>query len=318
MSPALHWIIGAGGLLGSAVAARVGRSGGDMFAAGPIGWGADPVADLSRAADRFHREADGRDWRVYWCAGASVTASDPRALEAEFQVFSRFLQILARASERPGSGLGGFFLASSAGAVYGGAPRPPHTEHTLPAPLGAYGEAKLRAESMVGQWGERTGVATAIGRIANLYGPGQRLGKAQGLVSHLCLAAVTRRPMQIYVPLDTRRDYIFADDGAAMAVDLLERTVDGGPTTKILGSGTSTSVGALIGAVRRASAVAPPFVMSASPHAQLQGMDLRLRSRVHTDLDERSKVSLDDGISRCMRAVRVRFAAGEIAHPAVR
>ncbi len=103
-----------------------------------------------------------------------------------------------------------------------------------------------------------------------------------------------------------------------MTVDLLERAVYCGPATKILRPGTSASVGALIGAVRRASAVAPLFVMSASPHARLQGADLRLRSRVQTDLDECSKVSLDEGISRCIRAVRVRFAAGEMRPPSVR
>ena len=51
-----------------------------------------------------------------------------------------------------------------------------------------------------------------IGRIANLYGPGQNLAKAQGLVSQLCAAQLERARSSIWVSLDTLRDYLFAPD----------------------------------------------------------------------------------------------------------
>ena len=53
-----------------------------------------------------------------------------------------------------------------------------------------------------------TGTAVLVGRIANLYGPGQNLAKPQGLVSQLCLANLTGQPLSIYVSLDTLRDYL--------------------------------------------------------------------------------------------------------------
>ena len=53
-----------------------------------------------------------------------------------------------------------------------------------------------------------------IGRFSNLYGPGQNLGKLQGLISRLALSAVTRQPINIFVPLDTIRDYVYVDDAA--------------------------------------------------------------------------------------------------------
>ena len=112
----------------------------------------------------------------------------------------------------------GFFLASSAGGVYAGASGPPFTEHTEPAPISAYGRAKLRSEEIATEFAVRTSTALLVGRLANLYGPGQNLDKPQGLVSQLCLAQLTRQPLTVYVPLDTMRDYLFVDDAAAMAV----------------------------------------------------------------------------------------------------
>ena len=62
-----------------------------------------------------------------------------------------------------------------------------------------------------------------IGRIANLYGPGQDPTKAQGLVSQLCRAHLERRPTSIYVSLDTARDYLFVDDAARLVLGATER-----------------------------------------------------------------------------------------------
>jgi len=47
-----------------------------------------------------------------------------------------------------------------------------------------------------------------VGRMSNLYGPGQNLKKVQGLISQMCLRVLTRQPLVLYVPLDTIRDYL--------------------------------------------------------------------------------------------------------------
>ena len=54
-----------------------------------------------------------------------------------------------------------------------------------------------------------------LGRLANVYGPGQTLGKPQGLLSQLCLADATGRPLPVFVSMDTIRDYLYAGDAAA-------------------------------------------------------------------------------------------------------
>ena len=57
------------------------------------------------------------------------------------------------------------------------------------------------------QWSQRTGLPVLIGRIANLYGPGQNLGKAQASCRSSAPRELERRPIAIWVSLDTLRDY---------------------------------------------------------------------------------------------------------------
>src|SRR5699024_9202621 len=98
------------------------------------------------------------------------------------------------------------------------------------------------------------GVPVAIGRLANLYGPGQNLEKPQGLISQLSLSHHTAVPVNVYVSLDTLRDYLYVDDAAALVVDLVETIAaspGSGAVTKILASGHSVSVAALLGELNR-------------------------------------------------------------------
>lgn len=309
---AVHWVIGAGGLLGSAVRRALERRGESIFVGSRVRWGTDHVQDdLAHNVARFAAVAR-HGWRVYWCAGAGVTGSSPRDLELEVEAFRSFLASLDEQidPQEPGA----LFVASSVGAVYGGSTAPPFTEDTPVRPLGAYGSAKLDMEVVAREWSASRDRAVAIGRISNLYGPGQRMDKAQGLISRLCLAAITRAPLQVFVPLDTRRDYIFVDDCADLVLAFTDRAAQrGGDTTKILAAGQASSVGAIIGDLRRISSSAPPIVMSSSSLSALQAPDLRVRSTVWTDLDRGPHVPLPEGMGRTLAELRSMYEQGAFA-----
>ena len=145
-----------------------------------------------------------------------VTDSSGQALQLELAALGETLDALAAA---PRGSDGAFFFASSAGGVYAGVGAPPYDESSPVRPLGAYGQAKLDAEALVTAWSHRTGTPSLIGRIANLYGPGQNLAKAQGLISQICRSHLTGQPVSIYVSLDTLRDYFFAPDCAGLIVE---------------------------------------------------------------------------------------------------
>jgi UDP-glucose 4-epimerase len=297
------WVIGAGGLLGSALAAQLRRRGRSVMTTPLVPWH-DPMAAVGRLRDvvRGLAGCSDRPFRLAWCAGAGVTGTSTHALADEVEVLTAFLHDL---EELDPAVLDAFFFASSAGGLYAGSPEPPFTEAHPVVPISPYGRAKRAAEKAVLQFAQVTDVPTVIGRIANLYGAAQNLNKPQGLIAHLCWAHLKAQPVSIYVSLDTLRDYIFVDDCAAMVADSLdhaarlEGTVGGrlgAATVKIFASQQAVTIGALLGECRRVFKRAPLVVLGSSPTAEYQTRDLRLRSTVWTTLDQRSLTTLPTGI----------------------
>lgn len=293
-------VVGARGLLGAAVRRRAEVRGIPSTSA-RVAW-ANPTAaveDLAAAIAGAVRTADGRDWSIVWCAGAGVTASSEEDLDAEIAVMAAFVDGLAAVPAEVLRRCTVFF-ASSAGSLYAGSEDPPFTEDTPVAPLAAYGRAKQRAEAEFARLAG-VGVRVAMGRISNLYGPGQNLAKPQGLISQMCLAHHLARPIGIYVSLDTLRDYLYVDDCAELVLDLLLhlRTLAPGspPLVKILAAQSSVTIAELIGTLRALNKKKPQAILAASPLGARGARDLRFRSVVLPQLDHRELTPLPVGMA---------------------
>jgi UDP-glucose 4-epimerase len=160
---------------------------------------------------------------------------------------------------------------------------------------------------------EHGGLRLLLGRIANLYGPGQRLTKPQGLISQICLTHATGRPLPVYVSTDTMRDYIYAPDAAAVVVAGLQRLTaelpPGEVVIKILASGMPVTVGHLLGEARRVLHRPLRTIPLAGPGVG-QVLDLRFRSRVWTDLDAFASTPLPAGLAGTAADVLRRVSAG--------
>lgn len=294
----LTWVVGSSGLLGGAVC-RAARENGGQVLTTRVPW-SDPdaaVAALLEAAESLPDEG----WRLAWCAGSGVVSSTEEHLAVECETLRRFLadwQPRARPADCA------IFVASSAGGVYAGSAGAPFTEYTEPVPIAPYGHAKLKVEGLFDDFSVRTGVPLLIGRIANLYGPGQDLSKGQGLISLLCEAHLRHRPLSVYVPLDTRRDYLYVDDAAAMVVAglglLAERP---GRHVRILASGRPATVAELLGELRRVSRRRPPMILGNSPVARFQVSDLRFTPVVWPELTRNVRTPLAVGIAASLAAV---------------
>jgi len=300
------WVIGAGGLLGRSVTRMVTkREGWHLIDAPSLPWG--KPRRLEEAVSGGFRsllmesESQQTPWTVVWAAGSVVTGSPQCDVDRELR---QFRDALASMGEQLGREAppGSIFYASSAGGVYGGLRNPPFTEESPVAPISPYGHFKLAAERAVVEFASANGVSSLIGRIANLYGPGQKLHKMQGLISQVAKAQFAVSPATIYVPLDNRRDYFFADDCAALILDALDwlqrESMGRGPinVTKILASGQAVTVGTLLGYFKGIVKAWPHVMIGSSPAAALQAPDLRLRSVVWPDLDRRELTPLPAGI----------------------
>lgn len=269
-----------------------------------ITWGGpQALVDLVRGLDHLAALVAGRGtpWRMVWCAGAGVTGTSEADLGREVETLEAFLAALAQ--RRAIIGPGTIFIASSAGGLYaGGAARGPQSESDEPTPISAYGHAKLAGERVAQHYAAATGNTVQIGRIANLYGPGQNLAKEQGLISALCRASVTRQPVSVYVSLDTIRDYLFVDDCAEMIADMLDlghpaQYVPGRALVKVLASQQGITIAGVIAVCRQVFKRAPQVVLGRSANARFQVRDLRFSSVVWPAIDRRCLTPLPVGVA---------------------
>jgi UDP-glucose 4-epimerase len=294
-----RWIIGRG-LLGSAVE----RAAGPETLSRSIRWSDhdSAMADLKSGLAEL-TSGDAERIEIYWCAGKGVTSSPQAQLSAELWLFESFLELLLDSSESVRSRLG-VFLASSVGGAYGGSREPPFTESTPIQPGSAYGTTKMAMERALADATARGGWRSFIARITNLYGPGQDLAKGQGLLSVIVASYLTRRPVSIFVSLDTLRDYIYEDDCARVIVAGTERAVHeprGSTVVKIVGAMAAQSIGAILGENRRLRGQRAPVILGQGSGAG-QASDLRVRSEVWTDLDALVRTTLPEGLDSLYRA----------------
>tara|TARA_Y200000002_G_scaffold275756_1_gene230004 strand:+ start:380 stop:1360 length:981 start_codon:yes stop_codon:yes gene_type:complete len=273
------WTIGSGGLVGRSIDRALPNS----FQASTIPWrdSETRLSALSNSTSIFFDHVGRDSWCIVWAAGAGTVGSDERSLEEETSAVQDFAFALADTlsdrSHQTSPGL--CVLISSAGGVYAGTPDPPHSAHSTPSPISPYGVAKLAQERA---WRRTLSPVcpTLTIRLSNVYGEGQRLDKRQGLISQLAYSAATRQPLRIYVPLDTVRDYIHADDAARLvAAHIRDRLVDSGdPSLQsevIVASGEGTSIASLLRMMTDVSHRRIPVAASTSSSAASQAQDSR-------------------------------------------
>jgi len=214
---------------------------------------------------------------------------------------------------------GALFLASSAGGVYAGSGPPPYTEYSRASPVAPYGWNKLEQEGIARRWSADHKVPLLIGRISNLYGPGQNLVKDQGLITQVCRRMLVRQPFSLYVPLDTIRDYLFAADCGALVADGLTRLrreastgCDVPAVLKIFASQQPTSISTVLAEVRRVTKRPARVILTSSPSARHQAPDLRMVSLVWPELDRRSLTTFGAGVQMVVLDLLAKMQLGQL------
>ena len=312
------WVIGAGGLLGSALV-RALRQRRDVVVHDVqqrLAWGRNDVlaAQLDREVAEFARAAENAErWFVIWAAGVGAMSSDAATLGTEAQAVELLFERFAAEPvfrQLPGS----FVLASSAGALYGQSRDETVSESSAVAPGSAYAEHKLRQEAMfrtmVDGW---PGWSALIARYSTLYGVGQARDKAQGLITQLARRIVANQVIHIYVPLDTIRDYIFADDAADRTLDAMQglQGRSGESVLKIIAAEQATSIAQLVGLFKRVSRRPVRLVTSVNSLSPLYVRCIRFRSEEPVGQPHASGRTLQIGIHQVLEAERVAAFHGQ-------
>ena len=304
------WVIGRGGLLGSALERALARTRTTQFVPDRrFPWNDADVLHraLASACERFAASiGPGDRWEIHWAAGVGTMSSKEGDVAPETAAFAALLAAIERSTLDPAHGR--LTLASSAGAIYAGSTDAVIDERTPECPTTPYAAAKLAQERRLREHGARVGTGILIARISTVYGPGQASAKTQGLLTHISRCVIRNVPIQIFVPLDTIRDYIAADDAAAMMLDAVDRIVAGRVVTKIVASEQPVTISEILSIFKRLARRPPRIVTSGSSASRLYTRRIQYRS-VEQPLPTRAPVNLLIGISRLLAAERLRYVA---------
>jgi UDP-glucose 4-epimerase len=257
-----------------------------------------------------------------WSATAGGVGTSREALQHETDALRTLLGALGTALGPDGAPARGTLLfCSSAGGVYGQAVELPLTERSACRPISAYGQAKVEQEAAVLRWAQETpGVSCLVARLSNLYGPGQSLAGSTGLIARLSQSLLHRRPLHVYVPLDTLRDYLHVGDAARYLCRCLDRLVRlERPTSllKIFATEQSISIAGLIGIFTRVAKRPPRIVCMPDAVSRQQPSRLRFRSLTWTDRAPHM-VDLAAGIAEVYQDHLRLFQQGRLPAPPTR
>ncbi len=298
----LTLVVGARGLLGREILACCPTNAVGL----PVDWSSceTVAASMEVGMERFFdTEQWSGDWRAIWAAGQCVVSSSAHDLKVETDYLSVFLDLISRQAPALDRGQIGFI--SSAGGVYGGSSTPqPFSESAQLGAISPYGEAKIEQEHSLRTMGEALGVQATILRPANVYGLGQDLSKSQGLVSHLCRAAMEQTSIDLWVPLSTQRHYITARDAARKIMMTMDahRMLGSPLSAKNIFGGRAISVGSLISLVESVSGRRIHVNDEQNAQSHQQPLDMLLSSEVFHEVDYYSVTPFETGIRELLSA----------------
>ncbi len=308
----IAWVIGGNGLLGSALRLALLKT----------------ETTLYQQIERFHWDNESEltlkmesevkafaaavnlkgSWEIYWAAGVGTMGSTEEKLALETRILSKLLDFI-QAEPRLVSIKGNLAFASSAGAIYAGATNDIITENTPVAPTTAYAHEKLKQERLISDFAmSHISITVLIARISTLYGMGQAKGKQQGLLVEIARRILRNQPIQIYVPFDTIRDYITANDAAALISNALRGLKNkSGVFIKIIASEQPTTIAEIISIFKRITRRNPRIITSANKLSNLYSRRIQFRS-IEVPIDEKIvKTSLLIGIAQVVAAERISF-----------
>ena len=309
----LAWVIGARGLLGSAFGRALSFNETTSFAPVERFHWSDELrlaVQLEEAVETFALNASGHErWEIYWAAGVGTMGSTSADLMPETRAIEKLLSLL-QASKPLMAMPGGIVFSSSAGAIYGAYGVDVVTEASPVAPSNAYAREKLKQEELLRAFGAgNSNIAVLLARISTLYGAGQAPGKPQGLLTHIARSIIRNRPISIYVPIDTIRDYISVDDAAMCIVKVLRGlTGRSGVWMKIIASERPATIAEIISIFRRIARKSPRITTAASKASSLYLRRVQFRSIVLNENGKSYARSLTVGIAQLLSFERALHA----------
>ena len=236
---------------------------------------------------------------VVWAAGVGHVGATPEQMRAEKAGLTALCDAVSGLAPTRRARVRVLF-ASSAGAVFGAHGSTLVDEDSAPTPGSAYGEQKLAQEQVLQDLAESSGCQVLACRISNVYGLASGRLTARGLVSTAVRATRLRQPLTVYVSPDTRRDYVYNEDVAAVALDLLAAAPPGF-SRALIRDGTTHTVSEVLSIVGMVAGRRVPATYADRPQTRLQPKVLRFTPPPRGPQQAR-RTPLEVGVHHMLRA----------------
>ncbi len=305
-------VFGHRGLVGSAIVKALKKS--EVYKYdNVIRWVSPDAAELDIALllEGF-REFVGRDkWAIYWAAGKGHMASTEGELLAEERLFSAMCASVGKWTNTDGA----VVLISSAGAIWSAPSSGPISESTPPTGASPYAKSKLRQEACLDQLCKQQQLTGFIVRLSSVFGLNQDLQKPQGLISRLCVGTILRQPIEIFVPLETTRNYVFIDDAARMIVkslgDILGSPCSSGKATiRVICSRDNHSVASVCNSVEVVARRKLLTIVRLLSESSRYPVHFKLRSEHANEFDRFESTTLQAGVSAVYQGALEKYKSG--------
>lgn len=312
------WIVGNGGLLGSALSRSFeGASTAVYQPRTRLVWSdadALPAHFATGVREFSERLSPSSGWEIYWAAGIGNMGSAPSQFDNESRALQVLLDEVAR-NERLRACPGAVVYCSSAGALYAGSTDRFVTESSPVAPTTPYAFAKLAQEDLLRDFSRaQPAHRVLIARISTVFGPRGPARESKGLFAHLARSMLRHTPVRIFVPLDTMRDYVYSDDAARSIVATL-RTSSGAEALriKIVASQRFTTIAEILAHFARVARRQPRIITGATALTSQYSGRVSFRSEVGPDTAGEYRSAMPVCVARILESERVVYAAGSKA-----
>lgn len=187
-----------------------------------------------------------------------------------------------------------FIMSSSGGTIYGDTECERCNEYYHLAPKTIYAANKIAQEEYLNVYHVNYGLDYRIARIANPYGPGQKLKGGQGLVPAILQSCVSGESLPVVGEGNATRDYIYIDD-LCLFLTSLEK-YNGNYRVFNVGSGIGYTILDVINCFNAISKKQVSYHFVQTEYSAVSRIVLDI-SRAKTELMWVPRTSLSDGIS---------------------
>jgi len=222
---------------------------------------------------------------IYWAAGQNNNNSNQLQINQEVELINNFLNKLNDTAVK----INQINYISSAGSIYAGNNEKFINEDSPPSPVSIYGSSRLLIEDMFENYCKANDIYLNIFRLSNVFGFRQRQKPSSGLINNLIMSNLNRIPLNIFVPLFVKQDYIDTNFVSSNIIGIAKVTKKNTKlkNTYILSRNQSHSIQDLLILIDRILIKKTPFVMQPDKNAKVRKANLIFNTHSNTLLRQK-------------------------------